>query len=234
MAVGFKTWTVLEHDPIEELASNLWRVEGRLGKTNRRVMALARLKDGRIIVHNAIALDDASMKKIDAWGEVAAILVPNSFHRQDAFIMQQRYPNAKVYAPKAAMGAAAKATPVAGAYEDAPMDDTIELRTIHGIGDREGVMMVKSDDGTSAVFCDTLLNLPKMGGLFGVFLHPTGMLSVPRATRMIFMKDKRTLADDLTSIAATKGLIRIVPGHGKIIATEADARMREAAERLLA
>src|SRR5262245_38215599 len=120
MAIGPKEWAVLEHGPIDVLAPNLWRVEGVLNRSNRRVMVLARLKDGRIVMHNAIALDEPSMARIDAWGDVAAILVPNGFHRRDAFIMHARYPKAKVYAPRGAIAAASKATACAGSYADAP------------------------------------------------------------------------------------------------------------------
>jgi hypothetical protein len=79
MAVGRKTWTVLAHEPIEVLAPNVWRVEGRLNAYNRRVMTLVRLGDGRILIHNAIALDEPSMSRIDGWGEIVAILIPNGF-----------------------------------------------------------------------------------------------------------------------------------------------------------
>ena len=65
MAVGFRRWTVLPHAPIEVLAPNLWRVEGQMGSYNKRVMVLARLADGRILMHNAIALDEASMARLD-------------------------------------------------------------------------------------------------------------------------------------------------------------------------
>jgi len=102
MAIGLREWNVLQHKPIEKLASNLWRVEGRMSETNWRVMLLVRLGDGRIVMHNAIALDEPSMREIDEWGEVASILIPNRFHRQDAFVMQQRYVKARVYAPRGA------------------------------------------------------------------------------------------------------------------------------------
>src|SRR5687768_13574772 len=175
VATGHRNWTVLPHGPIETLAPNLWRVEGVLSKLNRRVMVLVRLSDGRIVMHNAVALDETSMAKIDAWGEVATILVPNRFHRQDAYIMQTRYPRAKVYAPTGAVHGASKATPISGTYAEAPTDTTLSLRDIDGVGQREGVLLVKSDDGVSAVFCDTVLNLPKLSGLLGWMLHPTGM-----------------------------------------------------------
>jgi hypothetical protein len=83
MAVCFTEWTVLPHEPVQKLAENLWRVEGALGKSNRRAMSVVRLRDGRLIVHNAIALDEPEMQELEAWGEVAAILVPNAARALD-------------------------------------------------------------------------------------------------------------------------------------------------------
>ena len=225
---------MLPHGPIEVLARNLWWVEGVLdphNTQNRRVMVLARLLDGRIVMHNAIALDDPSMAKIDAWGEVAAILVPNRFHRQDAYIMQQRYPRAKVYAPSGAEKGAAKATPVAGTYDDVPTDKTVSLRDIRGVRVREGVMIVKSDDGASSVFCDTVMNLPKMSGFMGWLRHPTGTLSVPRSASLL-ATDRGALREDLLDVADEEDLVRVIPGHGPIVRYRAREALRAAAERL--
>jgi hypothetical protein len=232
VAIGHRTWTVLPHEPIEQLAPNLWRVEGVMGKSNRRVMTLVRLNDGRIVMHNAIALDEPSMLQIERWGEVSSILVPNSFHRQDAHIMQQRFPKAKVYAPGGALGAASKATACTGSYTDVPTDETLQIREIAGIGSREGVLIVHSDDGTSAIFCDTVLNISKRGGPIGFLLHPTGTLSVPRFATWFWAKDKPGLRDDLLSVADLPQLCRVIPGHGQIVAERAPERLREAAQRL--
>lgn len=193
MAVGRKTWTVLAHEPIEVLAPNVWRVEGRLNAYNRRVMTLVRLGDGRILIHNAIALDEPSMSRIDGWGEIVAILIPNGFHRQD---------------------------------------DTVSIRELEGIGRREGVVITRSPDGVTAIFCDTLLNLPKLSGLLGAVLHPTGTLSVPRPTSLLFAKDKKALRTDLEHIAAEEELVRVIPGHGRVVTTDVEASLREAAARL--
>jgi hypothetical protein len=83
MAKCFETWTVLPHGPIEKLSENLWRVEGTMndGKI-KRVMTIARMKDGRLVVHNAIALEPELQAEIEAFGTPAAIVVPNGFHRQ--------------------------------------------------------------------------------------------------------------------------------------------------------
>jgi hypothetical protein len=195
-------------------------------------MIIARLSDGRLIMHNPIALDEPSMAKIEAWGEVSAILIPNRFHRRDAFIMHARYPNAKVYAPSGAVAQASKATPCSGTYAEVPTDATVLLRDIEGIGRREGVVIVRSDDGISAVFCDTLLNLPKLSGPMGMILHPTGTLAVPRPTRWLFTQDIAALRRDLLSIATTEGLVRVLPGHGSVVASDTAQRLQVAAERL--
>ena len=78
MAKCFETWTVLPHGPLEKLNENLWRIEGTMpdGKT-KRVMTIARMKDGRLVIHNAIALEPALQAEIEAFGTPACIVVPN-------------------------------------------------------------------------------------------------------------------------------------------------------------
>jgi hypothetical protein len=232
MPAGFRTWTVLPHGPVERLAPNLWRVEGRLNARNLRVMVLVRLEDGRVVVHNPIALDDAGMAALEAWGEVAAVVMPNAFHRQDAFIFKERYPAARVYAPRSAVKAASRAVPCDGGWDEIPTDATLRVRHLEGVGEREGVLLVRSEDGVSAVFCDSVLNLPKLGGVLGWILHPTGMLAVPRPTAWWFASEPKALAADLERLAAEDGLVRVVPGHGGVVDTSAADRLREAGERL--
>ena len=83
MVKAYETWKVLPHLPIEHLADNLWRVQGGLeGMPLKRVMTVVRRQDGGLVIHNAIALDDASMAELDAWGPVTALLVPNGFFYQ--------------------------------------------------------------------------------------------------------------------------------------------------------
>ena len=59
-----RPWTVLKHDPLRKLESNLWEVEGELpGMPLRRRMVLVRLSDGRLVIHSPIACDDATMRR---------------------------------------------------------------------------------------------------------------------------------------------------------------------------
>lgn len=227
MATCYTTWTVLEHKPIDKLAPNLWRVEGIMESGTRRVMSLARLVDGRILMHNAIALGEAEMAEIDAWGEVAGILVPNAFHRMDSRIMQARYPRAKVYCPANAAKSVAKATPVHGTYTDAPGDETVRVRHLAGIKESEGVMEVQTSEGLDLVFNDMLMNVPKLGFPMELFIGPSGRPAIPRFARWFWLKDKAALKADLEALVA-RDPKRLVPGHGKDVTADVAEALKQA------
>src|SRR5579862_5654652 len=100
MAKAFEKWTVLPHSKVEKLEDNLWRVEGSLpGGGPPRVMTVAKLADGRLVLHSAIALDDAEMKELEAFGTPAFLVIPNAGHRLDAAAYKERYPKMTVVAP---------------------------------------------------------------------------------------------------------------------------------------
>jgi hypothetical protein len=231
MAAGYTAWKVNRHDPIEKLAENLWRVSGMMENKTQRQMVVVRLQDGRLIVHNAIALGDAEMAELEAFGTMAALVVPNGFHRQDALIWKQRYPAMKVYCPASSRPRVEKLLPVDGTFDDLPGDDSCSSRHVDGMKQGEGVMEVKSGDGTTLVYCDTILNMAPMGGVFGFLLAPTGTLSVPRATQWFFTKDKKALRGDLERAAAANPR-RLLVGHGKPVTEGVAAKLMEAAARL--
>lgn len=232
MAAGFTSWTVLPHKPIEKLAANLWRVSGTMSKGKvQRQMVLARMEDGGVLVHNAIALGDAEMAEIEAWGEPRLIFVPNGFHRQDAFIWKQRYPKAKIVAPAASKKRVAKAVPVDAVTEEAPKDAHVRLIPITGMPS-ESVMEVTTDSGVTLTFCDALMNMPKLKGPMGFFLGPTGQVSAPRAMKWIFVKDKAAFATQLEALAATPKLERLCFGHGHPITEDPQGELRKVVAQL--
>jgi hypothetical protein len=232
MAKVFQEWTVLPHDPIHKLSDNLWRVSGTMndGKIQRQ-MVCARMRDGRVVVHNAIALGDDEMKELEAWGPPSVLVVPNSFHRQDAAIWKQRYPDLEVVTARGSQKRVAKVLAVDAVTEDAPGDDDVRQLPLDGVR-AESAMQIRSGDDVTLVFCDTILNVPKRGGLVGFALAPTGQVSAPRLSRWMVIKDKKAFAAQLEQLANLPRLTRVLFGHGAPVLDHPAAALRKVAAQL--
>jgi hypothetical protein len=228
MAKPFETWTVFPHGPIEKVSENLWRVQGRFpGAPFDREMIVVRLSDGRLVIHNAIALNDAEIKEVEGWGSPSFLIVPNGGHRMDAKIFKARYPAIRTIGPPGSKDKIEQVVKVDATEVDFG-DSAVRYDILEGTGGREGVMSVRSKAGTTLVFTDAIMNmqnLPGFGGfmmgLFG-FTGPAPKVSGP--ARMVLVKDKKALRADLEKLATTAGLVRVEVGHGApITASPADA-----------
>jgi hypothetical protein len=237
MAKANETWTVLPHDPIEKLGASLWRVQGDLpGMPMKRVMTIVKRADGTLVIHNAMALEEGAMKEIDAWGEVAFLLVPNGWHRLDAKVFAARYPRAKVLCPRGSRKKVAEVVEPAGSYDDFPADDVVSLETLDGTAAMEGVMTVKSEGDTTLVLNDAVFNMPHLSGVQGwVLKHITQSSGGPRVSRVakLFMvKDKAGFAAHLERLAATPDLKRVIVAHHQTITADPAGTLRGVAASL--
>lgn len=222
-------WPVVPHGPLVQLTPRLWRVEGDiLGMPLKRVMAVAKMADGRLVVHGAIAMDDAGMAALDALGKVAFIVVPSGYHRIDGPRYARRYPDAKVLCPKNATKRVAEKTTVHGSYDDLPADPHVKLRHFAGMKELEGIMTVEDEDGVSIVVNDALFNMPHVPGFKGfMFRYVTGSSGGPKVSnlaRWFLIKDKAAFKAELSRLAATPRLKRVLVAHHEDI-TEGPARV---------
>lgn len=238
MASGPSEWTVLPHGPIERLAENLRWVQGSLPRMSlKRCMTIARLGDGRLVIHNGIALGEIQMRQIDAWGTPAFLVVPNGIHRQDAAAYKRRYPDLTVLVPRGARAKVADRVAVDGVLEDFPADDTVRFEPLAGVGDAEATMLVRSADGVTVVLTDAMFNMDRKRDVLG-FLFTTLMGSAPgprvsRLAKLLLVKDRKALRRDLERYAAIPDLVRVVVAHEKIASgPEARAALLEAATYL--
>ena len=228
MPKAFGEWKVLSHDPLLKLADNLLWVQGSLpGMSLKRVMVVVRLKDGRLLIHNGIALDDAARAELESFGSPAFLIVPNGGHRLDAPAYKQRYPALRVFAPKGSRERVEQVLKVDGVYEDFPNDDVVRFEPLHGIGDSEGALIVTSSDGVSVVLNDCMFNMDRKRDVLGLlFTTVFGSAPGPRVSRlakMAFIKDKRALRADFERLADLPGLTRVIVAHEKV-ASGSDAR----------
>lgn len=214
-------WNVLPHGPLEKLAENLWWVSGSLkGMSLKRSMVVARRADGKLVVHNAIAMNEEQMRELEALGELAYLVVPNRGHRLDAPAYKRRYPGLKVYGPRGGRKGIEERVPLDGTYEDFPSDDVVRLETLRGVNEEEGVMTVRSKDGVTLVFNDVVMNMDRKKDVLG-YLFTTALGSAPgprisRLVRLLFVKDKAALRSELDRLADTKELVRVMVAHEKV------------------
>ena len=229
MARDNAEWKVLPHGPIVKLAENLWWVQGSLpGMTLKRTMSVARLADGRLVIHNGIALDEAGMRELEAFGSPAFLLVPSGIHRLDAPAYKARYPGLTVLTPRNARAKVEELLEVDGTYEDFPSDATVKLQRLPGLDDKEGAMLVRSPDGLSLVLNDAVFNMDKkrdvLGYLFTTLLGSAPGPRVSRLAKLMLVKDRAALRTELLRYAEEPDLVRLIVAHEKV-ASGADAKV---------
>ncbi len=231
-------WQVLPHDPIQELSENLWRVEGELPHFSmKRVMAVARLQTGGLLIHSAIAMNEASMARLEAWGRPELMLIPHVRHRMDAARFKARYPALRVFAPPGVMSKARAVVHVDGTYADVPTDPALSLELLDGTAEAEGALLVRSQDGTSVILTEVVFDLePPKSALGRAAVKLAGLGPGPRVTPFVkfeMVKDRAALAAHLRRLAGIPDLTRLIVGHSRMSVGDAAAQaLREAAASL--
>jgi hypothetical protein len=236
MAKTFETWTVCPHGPIEKVAENLWRVAAPFpGAPFPRTMIVVRLSDGRLVIHNGIALDEGEMKELEAWGTPAFLIVPSAAHRMDAKIFKTRYPGVRVVGPPGGKRKIEEIVKVDATDVDFG-DGNVRYELVAGTGEGEGVLVVRSQAGTTLVFNDALMNMQTLAGFGGFLMGLVGFtgpkLKVSAPARLFVVKDKKALRNELEKRAAAPGLVRIEVGHGNAATSDPAGALREAAAAL--
>ena len=218
---------------LERLEDNLWRAEASVPKMPlRRVMTVAKLASGGLVVHSAIALPDHA--ELDALGAVKFIVVPNGWHRLDAKVYAERYPEAKVLAAPGSRKKVEQLVKVTGELSDL-VDRDVSLTTVAGTKDLEVLMTVKSGERTSLVFADSIFNMPHRSGVQGFVLkHVMKSSGGPRVSRIgkaFLIKDKPAFAAQLEQLAA-RGVTRVIVSHHEVISVDAAGALRDVAASL--
>lgn len=231
-------WKVLEHGPLQRLAENLWRIEGALpGMSLRRTMTVVKRSNNELVVHSAIALDEKTQRELEALGTMAWMVVPNAYHRLDAPAYKTRYPSLKVIGPPGSRKKIEQVIALDGTFEIFPSDETVRFESLHGVGDTEAAMIVRSSDGTTIVLTDSVFNMDKkkdfLGWFFTTLLGSAPGPRISRLAKMAFIKDQPALRADLLRFAAVPDLVRFIVAHEKVAhGPEAKAALEKAATYL--
>lgn len=238
MTAANKEWTVQAHGPLDRLAENLWTVTGEIrmppGPLPRR-MTVARTADGGLVVFSAIALGEEEMRKLEALGRPAFMVVPNAFHRLDAPAWKARYPAMRVVTPGGARKKVEEVVPVDDVAGDFA-DPNVAFVAMPGTADREAALVVKSESGTTLVVNDIIGNVQDARGLMRLVLSLMKFAGhrphVPRPVKWKMIKDRPALAAQFSRWAAIPDLKRIVMSHGSVIEKDPGGVLRRLAESL--
>jgi len=240
MAKTHEEWTVLPHGKLTQLEENLLTVVGELpmpiGEFPRR-MTVARLRDGRLVIFSAIALDEAEMTQLERFGTPSFLIVPGDIHRMDAKIWKDRYPSLIVIAPPGAREKVQEVVRVDDTRADFG-DASVRFHTVPGTDDHEAALVIESASGTTLVLNDLIWNVHGTPGFGGFIYRLLGFTKpdpqIPSIIKLRAIKDKPALRQQLESWSELRDLKRIIVSHGEVVDVNPDLVLRELAQELAA
>jgi hypothetical protein len=210
----------LPHGKLVEVDDDLLTVVGRLqmplAEIPRR-MTVVRLRDRRLVIYSAIALDEIEMAALEDYGDPAFMVVPGDHHRLDAHAWKQRYPRLVVAAPAGARDAVEKSVHV---DTTAPFfdDPAVQWVAVPGTRQHEAALVVKRDGGTTLVLNDLVANIRNASGFGGWLLKVMGFAGdephIPAVRKLVIVKDAQALREQLLAWSDIADLRRILVSHG--------------------
>src|SRR4051812_27256124 len=241
MVKASRPYIVTRYDPVERLDENLWAVNGDVpgfppGTGMDRRMSIVRLRDGRLVFHNAVPLNDSDLAEVTSWGTPAALIVPVHLHAIDAAAFRERLGLA-VFTSRIALEQVRAIVAVDGTLEDLALDDSMQCVPLAGTRFGEAAWVVRSGPRSSLLFCDALHASRPGSGFNGFIFRVMGFTGpepkVPPLYRLRAVTDRHALKAVLLRLARTPGLVRLVPSHGRIVTEDPAGALQRAAEQAL-
>ena len=200
-----------------------------------RRMTVVRLRDGRLVIWSAIALDETEMATLEAAGRPAFLVVPNDEHRLDAKAWKERYPQLAVVAPEGARDKVAEAVPVDTTAPDFD-DPDVRFLVVPGTRGHEAALVVRRPDGTTLVLNDLVANIHNESGFSGWLLRLMGLAGetahIPRRVELLMVKDTNDVRGQLLRWASDATLQRVIVSHGDVIERQPRQALRQLAASL--
>jgi glyoxylase-like metal-dependent hydrolase (beta-lactamase superfamily II) len=197
-------------------------------------MSIVKLSDGRLLVHDSVPVDDATLAEIKAWGTPAIQVVTHNQHCIDARAFKEKL-GLKTYCPRACEAAVRERVSVDGTFEDLPADPALDVRPTGGLKNGETWFVVKTNGRSSLLTADTVTWVQT--GQF--FLKLMGFISAepkvaPTIFKLVALKDKKAFRASFEKLLADyPSLTRVVPCHGAVIDKDVVATLRRGIERSL-
>jgi len=238
MTRPFQQWKVLPHGKLSEIDENILTVTGDIRMPMMRLprrMTVVRLNGSRLIAFSAIALNEAEMTRLEAYGRPAFLVVPSDKHRLDAKPCKSRYPAMQVVTPEGARAKVEEVVPV-DTVEPRFDDANVRFVTVPGTRGHEAALVVRTPNGTTLVLNDLVGNIRTEPGSRSWLLQLAGFAGkeaqIPRVVKMVMIKDASALRAQLMQWAEIDSLKRILVSHGAPIDENPRQTLRDLAGSL--
>lgn len=223
---------------LQEFGPDIWTVDGpevvaALGFHYPTRMAVIKLSDDRLFVWSPIALTDGLRTEIDAIGEVAFLIAPNSLHHLFIADWKHAYPRARLYA---APGLRDKREDLVldgdlDGEQTLPWFEEMDHVLVEGNAITSEVVFFHRKSGT-AIFTDLIQQMP--AGWFSGWRAIVAKLdlmvgpepSVPRKFRMAFTDRVRARA--ALQLILTWPTDKVLMAHGTPVERNGQAFLRRA------
>ncbi|SRR5258706_2902379 len=228
-----RPWTVTRHDPISKIDDNLWAVDGDVpGLPIRRRMAIIKRSNGDLLFFNAVPLEESALEEVRAWGRPSILVVPHHQHMIDGHAFREKL-GLKLYGSAQCAEEIKKRAPLEGTLDAIAEDDSVKVHRTEGNKLGEPVLEVRSGGGArvTLLFGDLIQNTPSAS--LNLMLKMLGFGGGPKVTpvfRMMFVKDKARMKDQLRAWSELPKLERLLPSHGEIVSSEAALALKRAAD----
>jgi hypothetical protein len=232
------SWKVRPHGALTEVDDGILTVTGEIQMplmVLQRRMTIVRLSDSRLVIFSAIALDDAAMRLLEAYGKPAFLVVPNDHHRLDAKAWKERFPTLQVVAPEGSRKKVEEEVTVDTTHP-AFDDPSVQFVTVPGTRKHEAALVVRTQNGTTLVLNDLVGNIHDAAGFGGWLLRVMGFAGdgphIPTPVKLMLVNDKKELREQMMRWADIDSLRRILVSHGAPIEVDPNQKLRELADSI--
>ena len=216
---------------------------GSAGRANCTAVGLG---DGRLVLCSPPGGPDANalFDRVDALGEVVAVVAPNGFHRVGMPMAARRYANARLFAPEAAIGRVRKGVDATRAVRPltelaATLPDGVEIFVPPHMKNPDTVLRVQTTLGPVWTLHDLILNLdvvssnPVERWLLGTLGYQVGLRVNRFGCRWVLLRDKPAFSAWLLDELRRMPPAAFSPGHGPVVRDAAGlARLTLLAEEI--
>jgi mannose-6-phosphate isomerase-like protein (cupin superfamily) len=219
---------VFPHSPLEALAPDLWVVRGEFPSSQLpRNMVVYRYGGDSLLLHSVVALDERTMRHLEALGKPSLMVIPNWDHWAHIVAFKKRYPAITVVCPQASRSRVEQRLAVDQTCEAYFPRHGVRFHVPPGMDPVEGVLELPLGDGQVAlVMNDLITTVPHQPGLWGLVLRLTGSTGRPRVIPIVRRRlkiDRAVVRGYLEALARRREVAIITTSHGQALTSEVAA-----------